>query len=1150
MNRKLLLWLLLSVFLVSSFRGGLPVSVANAQKGTGLEPIKNQSMYFTENKGQWDPKILFVGDTSFGKVAFTKDSIYYQIIKTGNKTKSFSTQTIKLFFVNSLSPKVDGAVLLSHYNNYFLGADQTKWASHCRNFVRVTYENVWKGIDLAYFFTPEGMKYEYYVKPTANIRDLQVKVLGADLTNQATTLQIVTKLGTIQDANLLVFDQKTKRSIQSSFNVNQNTFSFQGIPEKRKNTIVIDPLVYSTYLGGSDTDIANANAVDALGNNYITGYTLSTDFPVPSGLYTVSTNSQDAFVSKFDPAGSLLWSTFLGGWSIDAGNSIALDPLGTSVYITGNTSSGTPFPFPTTIGAYQTMIGTASTDCFLTKINSAGDTLLYSTFLGGGNYDTAKDVAVDASGCAYITGYTGSGFPTTFGAYQTIFSGGTYDCFISKINPAGLGIADLIYSTYVGGSGDDRAYGITVGKLTGVATITGLTYSTTPLTAPPPFPFPTTAGALKTLYNDVSSCDAFVTQINTAGSSLLYSTFLGGSGNDVGNGITQDLLGNIYVCGETDSNPLISIGFPTTAGAFQPLLSGTTDCFVTKINPDTTVFPASNQLIYSTYLGGSNYDYAYAIAVDLTGYAYVTGETQSSVQTGTSFPLTPTAEQLIYGGSTDAFVTKLDPAGSTLAYSTYLGGNNTDISNCIAVDLTGNVYITGQTLSFDFPTFLPYQPIHNSVPAYDAFATKIGIINMVLTGAQLLTYVNLGWIVNNPSAGIVGYKIYRADTSNVTFSYLDTVSTLSLAVTYPDTTATLVGETYSYYVVAVDNLNSPIVTSNTVMVTIIPTIAVVSISLTGSLNFNLVNLSWSINPSNTVVNSYQIFRSIATMNAYSLLSSVSGSTLSYTDASGTVGTKYDYFVVAMDNSSPISLPIATSNTVTVGPIHAKPLPILDFSIILNKTEFEKGESVLLQVYVHNLSVSQATNVIVTMTLPGAIEFTSSSGFPGTVSGATVTFPIGNINGLSFKILNLICHVGGKVNADTTSSIGFAATCQENVSASGEVNFILKAKKTSSSSVGISILVQNTEQDPVTGKRFIKLGDALVVTVEISGGSFPYTLTVDWGDGTVETFVINSNDDLVRVLKHIYTSRGTFHIKIKIEDASGQSKNSDFEMEIR
>jgi len=216
---------------------------------TAQKALQSQNGFFTENKGQWDSNILFIGDTSFGKVAFTKEAIYYQMIKVteietkndsalsmeytpnrfDQKETEYESQVVKLSFVNPQTPTVRGAEVLTHYNNYFIGNNPKKWASYCRNFAKVTYQDVWQGIDLAYFFTPEGMKYEYYVEPVADIHQLQVKVEGAELINAVSSLQMHTQLGVIQDANLVVYEQVSRNKIQSGFVVRNNTFSFHSM---------------------------------------------------------------------------------------------------------------------------------------------------------------------------------------------------------------------------------------------------------------------------------------------------------------------------------------------------------------------------------------------------------------------------------------------------------------------------------------------------------------------------------------------------------------------------------------------------------------------------------------------------------------------------------------------------------------------------------------------------------------------------------------------------------------------------------------------------------------------------------------------------------------------------------------------------------
>ena len=343
--------------------------------------------------------------------------------------------------------------------------------------------------------------------------------------------------------------------------------------------------------------------------------------------------------------------------------------------------------------------------------------LSYSTYLGGGNFDEGLGIAVDAAGNAYVTGFTGStNFPTTTGAFQTNFQGGFADAFVTKLNPTG---SALVYSTYLGGSGFDESYGIAV-DAAGNAYVTGFTDSTN---------FPTTAGAFQTTFGVGGFADAFVTKLNPTGSTLAYSTYLGGDNYDEGNGIAVDAAGNAYVTGDANS-----ADFPTTPGAFQTTLGGGTcfggpcsDAFVTKLNPTGTA------LVYSTFLGGSGNDgsfYRGGIAVDAAGNAYVTGLTGS-----TNFPTTAVAFQMTYGGGTcgvppdtfpcpDAFVTKLNPTGSALVYSTYLGDSGFEQGFGIAVDAAGNAYVTGLTESANFPTTPgAFQTTFGGFD--DAFVTKL-----------------------------------------------------------------------------------------------------------------------------------------------------------------------------------------------------------------------------------------------------------------------------------------------------------------------------------------------------------------------------------------------------------------------------------------
>ncbi|MCM3541322.1 HYR domain-containing protein, partial [Priestia endophytica] len=320
---------------------------------------------------------------------------------------------------------------------------------------------------------------------------------------------------------------------------------------------------------------------------------------------------------------------------------------------------------------------------------------------------------------------TGSAdFPTTPGAFDTTYNGNG-DAFVTKLDPTG---SMLIYSTYLGGTNVEVGNDIVV-DAGGNAYVTGLTFSTN---------FPTTPGAFDTTYN--GSGDVFVTKLNPTGSTLIYSTYLGGgTSTEQGEGIAVDAGGNAYVTGFTHSTD-----FPTTPGAFDTTLSGFVDAFVTKLNP------TGSMLIYSTYLGGTDSDRGFGIALDAGGNAYVTGFTESA-----NFPTTPGAFDTTYNGSGDVFVTKLNPTGSTLIYSTYLGGTNEEGGSGIAVDAGGNAYITGFTNSTDFPT-TPGAFDTTLNGNSDAFVTKLGtVLAPTITCTTNITVSNdpgfCGAIVNYPT---------------------------------------------------------------------------------------------------------------------------------------------------------------------------------------------------------------------------------------------------------------------------------------------------------------------------------------------------------------------------------------------------------------
>lgn len=475
-------------------------------------------------------------------------------------------------------------------------------------------------------------------------------------------------------------------------------------------------LVYSTFLSGSMNAYGYSIAVDSAGNTYITGYTDSRDFPTTAGVMdTTFGAASTVFVTKLNSSGSsLVYSTFLGGTtsnSYDVGNGIAVDAAGYA-YIAGFSEDS---EFPTTDGAFQTTYhrNNGYPNAFVSKITTDGSSLVYSTFLGGTiatNYDEANAIAVDTGGNAYVTGFTrDADFPITAGAFDTSLYG-EQNAFMTKLNANGNG---LLYSTFIGSStGSTLGLAIATDKSAN-AYVTGWTETST---------FPTTVGAFDTTFKGLEK--AFVTKVNTSGSGLVYSTLLGGTtGSELGRGIAVDKSGYAYIGGVVNDP-----SFPITSGAFDSIYNGTLNGFVTKLTTD------GSGLVYSTFLGGTIGSYyideVWAITVDAGGDAYMTGYSFDP-----HFPTTSGAFDTILNtnGSdayADAFVTRLNASGSALVYSTYIGGYSDEQGDGIAVDSSGNVYITGYTSSGDFPvTQYAYQTVYqdttNSDFSAESFVTKI-----------------------------------------------------------------------------------------------------------------------------------------------------------------------------------------------------------------------------------------------------------------------------------------------------------------------------------------------------------------------------------------------------------------------------------------
>ena len=716
---------------------------------------------FEANQGQTDSAIKFLSRGPGYGLFLAPTEALLALTRGSDATAGHTEATVvgmKLVGAKA-KPEMVGVDPLPGKSHYFIGNDPKQWHTNVPQYAKVKYKAVYPGIDLIYYGNQRQLEYDLVVAPGADPKKIALAFQGVKTITIDKDGQLVLHTGAgdlIQHKPIVYQEINGERKLLDGRYVlkDKQQVGFQVARYDRSKPLVIDPvLAYSTYLGGNDCtsrgscsagDAGFSIAVDSAGNAYVTGRTYG--LPITAGAFDAECGGPRLNGSQ-------------GGW-----DGLCANLLGTS------DGPGSVF---------------WRSDGFVTKFNANG-TLSYSTYLGGQYNDVGTGIAVDSTGHAYVTGYTHSGnFPATPGAYDTscgcnIYS--VYDGFVTKLTPDG---ASLVYSTFLGGNAADFGDGIAV-DVTGNAYVTGTTNSVD---------FPTVSAA-QTLAGGGN--DAFVAKFNPAGTNLVYSTFVGGSGTDNGYGIALSVAGdgtvNAHVSGSTDSS-----NFPLQ-GAYQPVFGGGVDAFVTKLNAAGTAFD------YSTYLGGNGNDYGYGIGLDslASGWnVYVTGSTSS-----TNFPTTTGAftgafvskldldagNQLVYstnpGGSSgnaiavtgagnayvagangnDAFVTQLDAAGTSQVYTFALGSSGVDAAYGVAVD-SGSAYVTGSTAGTDFPTTPgAAQPSYGGGPS-DIFVSKIADASAIrfstatysaseAAGTVTLTVQRIG-----SSSGVVSVGYATADGS-------------------------------------------------------------------------------------------------------------------------------------------------------------------------------------------------------------------------------------------------------------------------------------------------------------------------------------------------------------------------------------------------
>ncbi len=673
---------------------------------------------FEANRGQTDGQVKFVSRGNGYSVYLTDRAAILALTRANRLAHLGSADEIRMELRGANRDRpITGAEQLPGFANYFIGRDPAEWRRNVPTYARVRYSRVYPGVDLEYYGNQGRLEYDFIVAPGADPSAIELQFAGARHIGLAADgdLTVAATHGQIAFLKPIIYQQANGRRqrISGRFVLrDDHRIGFSLGHYDRSKSLIIDPvLVYSTYLGGGNFDSVRAMAVDRDGNAYVAGDTDSADFPVTQGAFDTKYHNPD------------------------------------NLFVT-----------------------------FVSKLNRSGTRLLYSTYLGSGAcysmplLDDGLDpvpqigLAVDGGGNAYIAGSVCSGeFPVTKGAFQTTIPAGGAPAFVAKLNSTG---DELLYATYLGGSGSesggDAATALAVDG-DGHAFVTGYTSSSN---------FPVTTAAFQTHLRAGPNQNAFVTKLNAAGSDLVYSTYLGGSGvlgigGDSANAIALDREGNAYVAGVTFSRD-----FPVTKGAFQTTNRGINsqlsggNAFVTKLNATGTA------LVYSSYLGGNpatnpggvRWDAVNALAVDGSGSAYVAGSAVSR-----DFPVTPGAFQRKnraagvgqYPGN-NGFVTKFDPTGDALIYSTFLGGGGVgpgtdgvggDAINSIALDLAGHAYVTGITSSADFPVthhaFQTASPVVNF--GVSGFVTELdgagtGLVTSTYLGGAGVDYGNALWV--------------------------------------------------------------------------------------------------------------------------------------------------------------------------------------------------------------------------------------------------------------------------------------------------------------------------------------------------------------------------------------------------------------------
>jgi len=842
------------------------------QLGLGVGARDGQ---FIPNKGQiGDPNIILYSRNVF----FTTSGIIYTVIEKdpgrsadGPIVTIPQVQTFSVDFEGASHVRPVGKGELDSRANFFLGKDPSNWVTDVPSYNEVVYEDLYDCIDLEYRWSPDGLKYEFIVRPGGDPTEIAMRFDDAFIAADGNDLIVDTGLQTMVVGDLLVYQQGedaiSKEIIDSNLIVSGNLARYDVGNYDPSRTLVIDPIIFSTFIGGSDWDFGESVVTGNTGDIYVAGTTYSTNFPHTSDAYCATRNGgTDAYVLKLSSDGkNLLYSTYIGGDGDDVAFDITLDPS-QNMYITGETGST---DFPITGNAFNGTFAGGTSDAFILKLNPSGSSLIYSSFIGGNDYDLGTDIVLDKTGNAYIAGHTWSkDFVVTAGAFCMTSTGDTIDGFISKVNPAGDA---LVFSTYLGGSSNDIPNAIEVDDSMYVY-LTGETDSKD---------FPITHGTYSTVIN--GNTDAFLVKLNASGDRLVFSTFLGGHYDDSGIDLKLDQYGEIYLLGDTSS-----YNFPTVSQNFDRHISGS-DVFVSRFSS------SGKTLKYSAILGGYDEDYGRSMALLGADEVVFTGTTYSP-----DYPFTFGAYSETVYGISDAFLSRLNVSNDSMTYSTAIGGKLKDEGYSLAITPSAEVIVAGNTYSSNFPTTIGAFDTSFNWGQLDAFVLKFGFSKVKpgkplnLTGIPGDIRVQLSWDppIDQGDSNVNCYTIYRWRDGESSALIGATFTTNYLDSNYWDIEN---GVVYHYTVAANNEAGEgPMSKSIDVKPGGVPD-PVYNFNVQGGVD--RVNLSWNMPWDNGYpVTNYTIYRGIDYNNMNKNVTL--GNVTSYVDFNVTDGIEYYYQITA------------------------------------------------------------------------------------------------------------------------------------------------------------------------------------------------------------------------------------------------------------